>query len=556
MKSALAFVSAAALALAPFSAAPVQAQSSIRVAVGGETQSLSLPRGRSASVDLPVDARDVIVSNPAVAEAMLHSPRRITVIGVAPGETDAVFLDATGRAILNLSIRVDAGVAALSDTIARLVPGADIRAEAVNESIILTGVAATPAEADRATQIARQFVSEPERVLNMISVTGSEQVTLRVRVVEIQRNALKQLGFSTDALTNSGIHSYGFTRGNTYGVNGGSLGGGNLCFNQDSVRATDHSSTVTGTNSASNTANSSNQVEWRSDQPWPSDVELFDADGNLVTVPGQNNAVRVGGGVGGSGSATSATGTISNVIENVASTVYRTATGSAVNACFQAFERVGLIRTLAEPNLTAMNGENASFLAGGEFPVPVGRDQQGNILVEFKPYGVGLSFRPIVLSEGRISLQLSTEVSELSNQGALTLGTGENAITLPGLNVRRAQTSVELPSGGALMIAGLLQETTRQTVDSLPGMTNLPVLGSLFRSRDYLMGETELVIIVEPFIASPTSRDRLQTPADGLQIAGDAQTIFFGQLNRAYGTPAPSASAPSGWQGPVGYVIE
>ncbi|MFN3537972.1 MAG: type II and III secretion system protein family protein, partial [Brevundimonas sp.] len=119
----------------------------------------------------------------------------------------------------------------------------------------------------------------------------------------------------------------------------------------------------------------------------------------------------------------------------------------------------------------------------------------------------------------------------------------------------RAQTSVELPSGGALMIAGLLQETTRQTVDSLPGMTNLPVLGSLFRSRDYLMGETELVIIIEPFIVSPTGRDVMQTPADGLQIAGDAQTIFFGQLNRSYGTPAPSA-ASTGWQGPVGYVIE
>ncbi len=170
--------------------------------------------------------------------------------------------------------------------------------------------------------------------------------------------------------------------------------------------------------------------------------------------------------------------------------------------------------------------------------MPVGRDQQGNILTEYKPYGVALSFRPVVLSGGRISLQISTEVSELTSQGALTLGAGTpNAITLPGLNVRRAQTTVEMPSGGAMMIAGLLQESTRQNIDSLPGVTNLPVLGALFRSRDYLMGETELVIIIEPFIVSPTSRDAMQTPADGLQIAGDAQTIFFGQLNQAYGRP-------------------
>ncbi|MFN3537998.1 MAG: type II and III secretion system protein family protein, partial [Brevundimonas sp.] len=445
MRRSLSLISAAALALAPLSTGPATAQSSVRVAMGGESQSLSLPRGRSAAIDLPVDARDVIVSNPAVAEAMLHSPRRITVVGIAPGETDAVFLDASGRAILNLSIRVDAGVGALSDTIARLLPGSSIRAEAVNESIILTGTAPTPAEADRAVQIARQFVSDPERVLNMIGVSGADQVTLRVRVVEVQRSALKQLGFSTDALTNNGIHSYGFSRGNTWGVNGGSMGGGDLCFNQDSVRQTNHSNTATGVNSSTGSASSSNQVDWTSN--FPSAETLFDANGNPVVVLGQNTATRVGGGVGGSGSATSATNTISNVIENVASTIYSTATGSNINACFQAFERVGLIRTLAEPNLTAMNGENASFLAGGEFPVPVGRDQQGNILVEFKPYGVGLSFRPIVLSGGRISLQLSTEVSELSNQGALTLGTGPTALTLPGLNVRRAQTSVELPSG-------------------------------------------------------------------------------------------------------------
>jgi pilus assembly protein CpaC len=465
MRQFLPLLSAAALALGPLSAGPVAAQSSVRVAVGGESQSLNLPRGRSAAVDLPVDARDVIVSNPAVAEAMLHSPRRITVVGIAPGETDAVFLDASGRAILNLSIRVDAGVGALSDTIARLLPGASIQAEAVNESIILTGTAATPAEADRAVQIARQFVSDPERVLNMIGVDSPDQVTLRARIVEVQRSSVKQLGIDLDAVIADASDNLSFVQGSTFPINSGLQGGGVLNYEH-----TGSDGTVAGT--------------------------------------------------------------------------------------LRAFERVGLIRTLAEPNLTAVSGENANFLAGGEFPVPVGRDEEGNILVEFKPYGVSLSFRPVVLTGGRISLQLSTEVSELSNDGALTLGGGaDNAITLSGLTVRRAQTTVEMPSGGAMMIAGLLQDSTRQNIDALPGMTSLPVLGSLFRSRDYLMGETELVIIIEPFIVSPTGRDAMQTPADGLQIAGDAQTIFFGQLNRSYGTPAPT-TASSGWQGPVGYVIE
>lgn len=451
-------------------AAPVvptaAAQTSVRVAMGEETQSLTLPRGRSAAVDLPVDARDVIVSNPTVAEAMLHSPRRITVIGLAPGETDAVFLDASGRAILQLSIRVDAGTAALQDTLSRIAPGANVQVEAVNESLILTGTATSAGESARIQQVATQFVSSPERIINMLSVTGSDQVMLRVRIIEVQRNTVKQLGIDMEAVIEAaGNSALTITRDSSFGVSGGLLGGGGVGYN--------------------------------------------DPDGP-----------------------------------------------DTLEATLRAFERVGLVRTLAEPVLTSVNGENASFLAGGEFPVPVGRDNQGNILIEFKPFGVSVAFRPIVLSGGRISLQLTTEVSELTNQGAFTLGgTATNALVIPALNVRRTATTVELPSGGSLMIAGLLKEETRQTIDSLPGATNLPVLGALFRSRDYLQGETELVFIVEPYIVSPTSPDRMQTPADGLQIASDAQTILFGRLNQAYGAGETAAPA-SAWQGPVGYVIE
>ena len=491
-----------------------RAQTRAAITAGSAPQMVNLPRGTSFAVDLPADARDVIISNPAVAEAMLHSPRRITMIGLAGGETDAVFLDAGGRTILALRVRVDAGVSALQDTLARVAPGSNVRAEAVNDSIILTGVAASPLDAERAAQVARAFVSAPEKVMNMIAVAGSDQVTLKVRVVEVQRNAIKQLGFDTQAV----IGRVGDTQwllGNsaTWGVNGSFLGG------------------LAGGIARDTTKNFQMQVPcvgpgWPEGAMCPVTVDGSPGD------PSNWDTAKPGTGPGSDGL-------------------------NKGEAMLKAFERVGLVRTLAEPNLTSVNGEAASFLAGGEFPVPIGRDREGQITVEYKPYGVGLSFRPVVLSEGRISLQVKVEVSELTPNGGLTIGVGTpSSITLPGLTVRRSENTIELPSGGSMMIAGLLQESTRQAIDALPGMTNLPVLGQLFRSRDYVMGETELVVIVEPYIVNPTSPDRMQTPADGLRIAQDAQTIFFGQLNQVYGSPAPAAQPGAGWRGPVGYVIE
>ena len=210
-------------------AAPVTAQTygaRQTVAAGSGPQLVNLPRGTSFAVDLPADARDVIVSNPAVAEANVHSPRRITVIGIAPGETDAVFLDAAGRQILTLRVRVDAGTSALQDTLSRVAPGSQIRAEAVNDSIVLTGLVTSAAEADRAVALARAFVSAPEKVLNMMTVAQSDQVTLRVRVVEVQRNAIKQLGFDTEAVLGQvGNTQFLLGQAASFATNGGLLGG-------------------------------------------------------------------------------------------------------------------------------------------------------------------------------------------------------------------------------------------------------------------------------------------------------------------------------------------
>lgn len=470
--AALALAGLIAAATAPVAPTAAYAQSRAAVPLGGTAQLINLPRGSSMAIDLPSDARDVIVPNPMVAEAMLHSPRRITIIGLQPGETDAVVLDASGRTILSLRVRVDAGVSALQDTLSRVMPGSQVRAEAVNDSIILTGPVNSPGEADRAAQVARAFVSAPEKVINMMTIAGSDQVMVKARVIEVQRTAIKQLGLDVNGILNSVGDGLSYTQGATFGVSGSQLGGGILNY--------------------------------------------LDEAGD----------------------------------------------GSRLSTNLRAFERAGLVRILAEPNLTSVNGENAEFLAGGEFPVPVGRSVdsstgQVTIGIEFKPFGVRLAFRPIVLSEGRISLQLSTEVSELTSAGAFTLGgTADDALVIPALNVRRASSTVELPSGGSMMIAGLLREDTRQNIDQLPGIGSLPVLGALFRSRDYLSGETELVIIIEAYIVSPTSPGRMQTPADGLIIANDAQTLLFGQLNQQYRPAGGSSVADSGWSGPVGYVIE
>jgi len=221
-----------------------------------------------------------------------------------------------------------------------------------------------------------------------------------------------------------------------------------------------------------------------------------------------------------------------------------------VQATLKALERVGLVHTLAEPNLTAVSGEAAKFLAGGEFPVPVGRDRDGNITVEYKSFGIGLAFTPVVLGEGRISLQVSTEVSELTNTGALSLG----GVSLPGLAVRRAQTTVELPSGGSLAIGGLIQQQTKQNLDALPGAKDLPVLGALFRSRDFQNNESELVVTVNAYLVNPVAPTQIARPDDGYVVPTDLETILLGRLNAVYGKDAAnSAEAP---KGSVGYIVQ
>ena len=212
-------------------------------------------------------------------------------------------------------------------------------------------------------------------------------------------------------------------------------------------------------------------------------------------------------------------------------------------------ERDGLIRTLAEPNLTAVSGETAKFLAGGEFPIPT-VDSSGQMSVSFKEFGVGVAFTPVVLSEGRISLKIETEVSELSDVGAVVL----NSISIPALKKRQAKSTVELPSGGTLALAGLLSDDTRKNIDGFPGLKDMPVLGTLFRSNDFIKRETELVVLVTPYMVRPTSRQKFARPDDGLAPATDHKFNFYGHLNRIYGKNLGPAHA--GLKDGAGFIID
>jgi len=237
--------------------------------------------------------------------------------------------------------------------------------------------------------------------------------------------------------------------------------------------------------------------------------------------------------------------------------------GNNVQGTLQALEQVGLVHMLAEPNLTAVSGETAKFLAGGEFPVPTAKDNQGNITLEFKQFGVGLSFTPVVLSAGRISLQVSTEVSELTNTGAFNLQGGTavvngvsttvQGVTIPALSVRRAQTTVELPSGGSFAIAGLMQHETKQMIEGFPGLKDMPVLGALFRSRDFQNNETELVVMISAYLVRPNAESAFAAPTDGFIAPTDPETLLLGRLNAVYKKNADPVKAQA--SAPVGFVV-
>jgi pilus assembly protein CpaC len=241
-----------------------------------------------------------------------------------------------------------------------------------------------------------------------------------------------------------------------------------------------------------------------------------------------------------------------------------TSFGSApsVQATIRAMESAGVVRTLAEPNLTAISGESATFISGGEFPIPTGVTCQtttagaiGNCVqtVSFKKFGISLNFTPVVLTEGRISLRVMTEVSEISNENSLNGGAG--GTTIPSIKTRRAETTLEIPSGGSMAMAGLIQDQTKQAINGLPGLSQIPVLGTLFRSRDYVNKQTELMVLVTPYVVRAVAQKDLSRPDDGFASASDPQSDLLGNINRIYGTPGRIEPVRN-YRGTYGFITD
>jgi len=237
----------------------------------------------------------------------------------------------------------------------------------------------------------------------------------------------------------------------------------------------------------------------------------------------------------------------------------------SVTATLRAMESAGVVRTLAEPNLTAISGESATFIAGGEFPIPAGYscDPTTHVCttqIQFKKFGISLNFTPVVLTEGRISLRVMTEVSEISNDNSITLSqsvtaTSVNSLTIPSIKTRRAETTLEIPSGGAMAMAGLIQEQTKQAISGFPGLAQLPVLGSLFRSRDFVNSQTELMVLVTPYVVRAVAQKDLSRPDDGFASASDPQSDLLGSINRIYGVPGRTEPARN-YRGSYGFITD
>ena len=234
----------------------------------------------------------------------------------------------------------------------------------------------------------------------------------------------------------------------------------------------------------------------------------------------------------------------------------------SVQATLRAMESAGVVRTLAEPNLTAISGESATFISGGEFPIPAGVScqptQAGGIgqcvqTVSYKKFGISLNFTPVVLSEGRISLRVMTEVSEVSTENALTGGAG--GTTIPSIKTRRAETTLEIPSGGSIAMAGLIQQQTKQAVNGIPGLDSLPVLGALFRSQDFINNQTELMVLVTPYVVRAVAQKELSRPDDGFAPASDSQSTLLARINRIYGVAA-RVEPDGSYQGNFGFIID
>lgn len=443
----------------------------LRIVRSGSSSTLPIPMNRAVVVESDVPFAELSIANPAIADISTLSDRTVYVLGKSPGLTTLTLLDDAGRLITNVDVRVSADVSEFKERLRQILPGEKIEVRTANDGIVLSGTVSSAGKVDRAMDLAQRYA--PERVTNLLSVGGVQQVMLKVRFAEMQRSVSKSLSSSL-AL-------------------GGSAFGGN-------VGVTGGTNTLVGANGVS------------------SDLLPSGNANNGATLFGFN------------------------------------AGGLEVGILLEALESKGVVRTLAEPNLTALSGQEATFLAGGEFPIPVAQGD-GAVSIEFKPFGVELNFIPRVLDDKVINLELSAAVSSLDAAN----GVSANGFNISALRTRRTSTTVEMRDGESFAIAGLLQDDFTDLNGQVPWLGDIPVLGALFRSADYSRNQSELVIIITPHLVTPTRGEALALPTDRVRPPTEKDLFLFGRVTGDSRRPKKGAAAEVAKQdftGSYGYVMD
>jgi len=413
------------------------------------SETLNLSQNTGTLVRLSSPMTDLFVANDAIADIQVRSSTQLYVFGKSAGETTIYATDKAGRVIYAANVRVGTNVGSVGEMLRLAMPEASIQATPMNNLVLLTGTVGSPDDVSEAQRLVQAYVGAGTQVVSRLRSATPLQVNLKVRIAEVSRSLVRQIG-----------------------------------------------------------------------------VNLFTQDG----ASGTRFGISQGSGLI-SGNPFSVTGTPGGTALGIAGKIF----GLDLISTLDLAESDGLVSTLAEPNLTALSGETASFLAGGEFPIPVSQEQ-GSVTIEYKQYGVGLAFTPIVLADGRISMRVRPEVSELSTEGSVRL----NGFNVPALTTRRAETTVELGSGQSFMIAGLLRNANTNNIEKAPFLGDLPILGALFRSTNYRRSQTELVIIVTPYLVRPVSR-QLALPTDGYRSPTTGGMALEGQTYSTRSGPAPVA---------------
>lgn len=473
--------------------ADAQTEAVLQEAEGG----IALGVGKGTLVRLPRPVTDVFVANTKIADVQVKSATQVYVFGIGGGETSLYATDAGGRVVYSANVRVAQNIDQIKSMLGMTMPAAAIEVTPMNGMVLLTGTVANPSEVEEATRLTQAFVGEKTTVVTKLKTAMPVQVNLQVKIAEVSRGLLKEFGvnlLSRDATS-------GFQFGVSRGRNVGSIGPTDL--------------------SGFPTLDASN---------------LFGLPAGSLSLPFDP---RSGQFLFGGTSYNFANLAGSNTTFNLAGKLL----GLDIAAAIDLLEQDGSISVLAEPNLTALSGETASFLAGGEFPIPT-LDSNGGIGVYFKEYGVGLAFTPTVLDGNRISMRVRPEVSELTDEGSVRLSN----FVIPALTTRRAETTVELGSGQSFMIAGLLRNRTNSSTDKTPLLGDLPIIGALFKSDRFQRNETELVIVITPYLVKPVSAGQVKLPTDGYMAPTDLQRWLLGKTfdgKSANTRPQPQTAPPA-----------